>query len=318
MRDAISAEKRLAVTMYWLASGDLFRTVADLFGISEGSVCVIIHGVCKAIVDVLLPQYIRWPTGERLRANIRGYEEVRNFPQCGGAIDGTHIPVRAPAGEGPDFHNRKGWYSMLLQGTVDYLYSPHPFRTRFTDISIGFPGSVHDARVLRKSDIFKRGDRGTLFPQVFFVLLCVWQDLTKEIDGVQVPVMLLGDPAYPLLPWLMKGYADNGRLDRAKTHFNFRLSSARMTVECAFGRLKGRWRCLAKRLDVDVGRVPQIVGVCCTLHNICEIHGEGFDMEWFFHDVVRQRAQLPQVEEAAPNDARDAICRRFALEEQGR
>ncbi|KAI8516309.1 hypothetical protein Bbelb_048900 [Branchiostoma belcheri] len=56
--------------------------------------------------------------------------------------------------------------------------------------------------------------RGTLFPQ----------DLSRVIHGVTLPVMILGDPAYPLLPWLMKGYTDNGRHNR---EFNFRLSRAR-------------------------------------------------------------------------------------------
>lgn len=50
-----------------------------------------------------------------------------------------------------------------------------------------------------------------------------------------------------------------------------------MTVECAFGRLKGRWRCLGKRLDVDISTVPTIISACCTLHNLCEKHGEAYE-----------------------------------------
>ena len=53
-----------------------------------------------------------------------------------------------------------------------------------------------------------------------------------------------------------------------------------MTVEHAYGRLKGRWRCLLKRLDVHVSDVPELVATCCVLHNVCEIHGEHFDEEW--------------------------------------
>lgn len=57
-----------------------------------------------------------------------------------------------------------------------------------------------------------------------------------------------------------------------------------MAVEIAFGRLKGRWRILLKRLDMKTQNVPLAVGACCTLHNICEIHGEAFDDNWWPND----------------------------------
>ncbi|XP_065420744.1 uncharacterized protein LOC135974969 isoform X2 [Chrysemys picta bellii] len=55
---------------------------------------------------------------------------------------------------------------------------------------------------------------------------------------VEMPIVILGDPAYLLMPWLMKPYT--GSLDSSKERFNYRLSRCRMTVECAFGRLKAR------------------------------------------------------------------------------
>ncbi|KAI8516521.1 hypothetical protein Bbelb_051020 [Branchiostoma belcheri] len=93
-------------------------------------------------------------------------------------------------------------------------------------------------------------------------------EFARDIEGVSVPAVLLGDAAYPQLSWLMKPYPDNGRLVRDKFHFNHRLGRARMTVECAFGRLEARWRFLGKRLDVDLDNVPTIVGACCVLHKV--------------------------------------------------
>lgn len=102
---------------------------------------------------------------------------------------------------------------------------------------------------------------------------------------------LIGDPAYPLRNWLMKGFTNHRALTQQERNFNFRLSSARMVVENSFGRLKGRWKCLAKRLDIATASVSDVVLACCVLHNICEIHKEDFLPEWTIAED--QRWQVP-------------------------
>lgn len=68
------------------------------------------------------------------------------YSSFSGAIDGSHIRINKP-GEDPDSYiNRKQYFSIHLQGTVDH-------RMRFLDVFIGYPGSVHDARVLKNSPL---------------------------------------------------------------------------------------------------------------------------------------------------------------------
>lgn len=83
--------------------------------------------------------------------------------------------------------------------------------------------------------------------------------------------MLVGDSAYPLLPWLMRRFHDNGNLSPAQVKFNYRQSRARMVVECTLGRMKSRFRCLQKRSETSLNYLPCKVATCCVLHNMCEM-----------------------------------------------
>ena len=276
MRHAITVEKRVAVTLWRLATNVEYRTIGHLFGISRASVCCIVRHVCENIVHVLMPKYIAWPKGELLKETVELFEHMWGYPQCAGAIDGSHIPIVAPEEFHTDYFNRKGWHSIILQGVVDARY-------RFTDINVGWPGSVHDARMFSNSQIFKKGQLGRLFDPI--AAQC------KVIEGVEIPVHLIGDPAYPLMSWLMKAYTDTGKLTTVQSTYNYRLSRARNVVENAFGRLKGRWRCLAKRNDCNLEFVKLQVAACCTLHNICEVHGDRYQEEW---SATVRSTELPQ------------------------
>ena len=124
---------------------------------------------------------------------------------------------------------------------------------------------MHDARVLANSSIYEKINDGKL--------LC-----GPVQDGIRL--FLVGDSAYPLRPWLMKPFPHSGALSAQQKLYNYRMCRGRVVIEIAFGRLKARWRRLSKQNDMNVDNVPTVVGACCILHNICQIHGGNFNDEW--------------------------------------
>ena len=266
LRQTISVEKRVAVTLWKLATNVEYRTLSALFGIGRSTVCVIVIETCDTITKHLFPRYVCFPTGDRMRDIVANFETCWGFPQAAGAIDGTHIPIIRPRESASDYYNRKGYYSIIMQAVVDY-------RGLFLDAYIGWPGKVHDARVFVNSSVYRKGMNGTLLP-----------DWKRLMCGVHVPLIILGDPAYPALPWLMKPFPENVNSTVEEKRFNYRQSRARMPVENAFGRLKGRWRCLLKRMDYHLHNVPNIVASCVVLHNLCETFGDHCEDEWIYHE----------------------------------
>ncbi|XP_016122431.1 putative nuclease HARBI1 [Sinocyclocheilus grahami] len=251
-RLCVPVKKRIAIALWKLATGNEYRSVSQLFGVGVSTVFNCVQDFCNAVIKVLLPVHIKFPDSRKLKEMADVFENRWDVPQCVGAIDGSHIPIIAPEKYPRDYFNRKGWHSIVIQAVVDG-------KGLFWDLCVGHPGSVHDARVLRQSYLWKMLNDGHPLNQS-----------KVHISGYDVGYYLIGDSAYPLQNWLMKPFPDTGRLTPQQQRFNLRLSCARSVVDSSFGRLKARWRCLLKRSDCKLELIKKMVLTCCVLHNICE------------------------------------------------
>lgn len=110
----MSVERRLAITLWKLATNIEYRSIAQLFGLGRSTVCTIVLETCKAITKVLLPRYVKIPQGEPCKDRL-------GFPQTVGAVDGTHIAIIRPVENATDYYNRKGFHSIIMLIIVEYL-----------------------------------------------------------------------------------------------------------------------------------------------------------------------------------------------------
>ncbi|CAM4611206.1 unnamed protein product [Lepidochelys kempii] len=211
MRAALTVEKRVAIALWKLATPDSYWSVRNQFGVGRSTAGAAVIQVANVITELLLPRVV---TLGNVQVIVDAFAAM-GLPKCDGATDGTHIPILALDHQGSEYVNRKGYFSIVLQALVDH-------KGRFTNISVGWPGKVHEALIFKNSGPFQQLQQGTFFP-----------DQKITFGDVEMPIVLLGDSAYPLMPWLMK--PDTGSLVSSQELFNYRLSKCRMVVECAFG-----------------------------------------------------------------------------------
>ena len=262
MRSPVEVERQVAITLYYLSDEGRLRKTANAFGLSRPCISVIVRRVAHAIAVHLGPKYIKLPlTEEEVREKVSHFFHAFGVPQCLGAIDGTHIEIKQPSVNSTDYINRKSRFSLNVQACCDSKYC-------FMDVVVKWPGSVHDSRMFSNSALnhLLRSQR---------IPACRRSIIESEDP---IPVFLLGDPAYPLMPYVMKEYANGGGTQQEQ-YFGYRLCSARNVIECAFGRLKARFSALKRAMDINMDDLPFVIYACFVLHNFCETYGESVSEE---------------------------------------
>jgi hypothetical protein len=259
----LSVRRQVAIAIRKLSTGDQFLGVAELFGLSVTSVQRITQKFIKAVCEKG-KRLIHWPTGDELAEVKRGFFVRWGFPNCCGAIDGTHFPIQLPHGDmSPDYFDFKKKLSVSLQGVAD-------INLKFLDIITGWPGSVQDSRLLAASRFYKDVEYYKTKLNTFEYYCSDGETVLREY--------ILGDSGYPLLPWLMTPYARD--LSEETDDWNYRQSQARMCIERAFGVLKGRWQILNRVLwRIKADRIGPLIYCCCLLHNLMVDRGETLNPE---------------------------------------
>ncbi|KAJ1205383.1 hypothetical protein NDU88_000818 [Pleurodeles waltl] len=224
--------------LHFLASGSFHTTVAIASGMSQPIFSNMLLRVLSALLKHMR-SYIVFPQVEDLPTVNGDFYALGHIPNIIDAIDGTNMALVPPHRSEQVYRNQKNYHSMNVQMVcLADQYISH--------VNARFPGSVHDAYILRNSSI----------PYVMGQLqrLCVW---------------LIGDSGYPNLSWLLT-LVRNPRT-RAEERYNEAHGRTRRVIERTSGRVKARFRCLHRTggsLYYSPKKVCQIIVACCMLHNL--------------------------------------------------
>ncbi|XP_056013266.1 uncharacterized protein LOC125672778 [Ostrea edulis] len=117
-REPISVEKQLYVTLWYLGGLDSIIRIADRFGIAESSVIVCRNRIIDTILNNLKSKFIIWPHAEVLEQTIDKFHQRNGFPGIIGALDGTHISIKAPTENPQSYVNRKGYLFLTATSSL--------------------------------------------------------------------------------------------------------------------------------------------------------------------------------------------------------
>lgn len=136
---------------------------------------------------------------------------------------------------------------------------------RFLDVSAGWPSTLKPETILHQTKLYLGVEEAR------DLLSGPCYELS---DGRSIRQYVLGDSCFPLLPWLLTPYAKpkegdgDGGFISEEMAFNAAHRRAIGLVGTAFGRVRRRWRLLAKEWKEEcVEFLPFVVVTCCLLHN---------------------------------------------------
>lgn len=238
-------ELELIAFLFWLASGASYRIVAAVLNIPKPTIFRLVSKLLDFTVSKIFPAVIRLPHPDEFYAIGNKFCQragTRVFKDAIGAIDGTHVMIKCPIALHDQYINRKCRYTIQCQAICDSSF-------KFINVFVGYPGSVHDTRVLYNSTIYQQG----IFPPQGYYLL--------------------GDSGYPCRTTpisIITPFKETRTLTSQQKNFNHKHSKARITIECAFGQMKTRWRSIFdKTLDLKIEKIVKVIAACCAFHNIC-------------------------------------------------
>uniref|UniRef100_A0A6P7GUG0 Nuclease HARBI1 n=1 Tax=Diabrotica virgifera virgifera TaxID=50390 RepID=A0A6P7GUG0_DIAVI len=139
--EKVDFEKKVLFTIWMLSKPGSFIAAGDRFDLAKSTSHEVFISIVNLLVSVRM-EYIQWPDYDERQRISRTLKAKSGIPRIAGAIDGCHIAIKAPPRNANDYYNRNNYHSVILKAVCND-------NKPFTDVFVGVPGRVHDARVFR-------------------------------------------------------------------------------------------------------------------------------------------------------------------------
>ena len=114
-------EQKIGASLWFLATGECLRSIGDRFGMGISTFSYALRDFIHVIIEKFLAEKIIFPNTElEINRIANGFKKLGRISNVIGAINGSHIPIKAPHLFPVDYFNRKGYYSIVLQAVVDH------------------------------------------------------------------------------------------------------------------------------------------------------------------------------------------------------
>jgi Plant transposon protein len=299
-RRAAPLELKILGVLRVLGRGYCFDGIEELNFISAESNRVFFHTWCELFTKKYFSIYCNPPeTDAEISSTMAVYNRL-GFPGCIGSTDCVHIRWECCASGDRFLHKGKeGYPTLSYEVTVDHT-------SKIIAVTHGFPGTRNDQTIVRFDGFVTDIHDGIRYKDVTYPM--------NTITGQQFEqkgAWLLVDGGYH--KWeCLQCPLKHSAIPR-ETLWSEWAETVRKDVECTFGVLKGRFRCLKLPIYYqNKENIDNMFYVCCIMHNIL-LHFDGLDVRWekdvnylaqdgqhSYEDMVIFRQHLSRVRNLTP------------------
>ncbi|XP_059314015.1 protein ALP1-like [Lycium ferocissimum] len=230
----LSAETRLGIGLFRLATGANYSDISRRFDVSEPVAKFCVKQLCR-VLCTNFRFWVGFPNSGELESVSTQFESISGIPNCSGVLCCVRFKVNEEI--------------IAAQLVVDSS-------SRIISIIAGFRGDKTDFQVLKSSTLFQDIEKGTI----------LMNSQALQINDVAVPQFFVGNGDYPLLNWLMLPF-DEPVSHSNEEKFNNAINLMRLPAAKAVESLRN-WGILSEPIEGEIKTAVASIGACSILHNM--------------------------------------------------